>query len=125
MENSSFSITTNPSTKKTNCGTKTAVPTPDFSATGSAVQDPNPTSLQASYADLKAWIKAGTKLDFNYNNDADNPNGIDLGEGVQNYGSGYLTSLGFQASAQDGFTTYDFTFTGTGTLDNYDGSATS
>lgn len=125
MENSTFSITANVSTKKTNCGTKSAVTDPDFSATGSAVQDPNPTILQVSYADLKGWIKNKTKLDFNYNNDADAANGLDLGEGVQNYGSGFVTSLGFQASAQDGFSTYDFTFTGTGVLDNYDGSATS
>lgn len=122
---SNFNITSDANTKRTNCGPKTAIVAPTFEITGTAVQDPNPTSNQLSYADLKAWMKASTKLDFNYKNDADSSAGLDIGEGVQNYGSAFITSLGYQASAEDGFSTYDVTLTGTGTLDNYDGSATS
>jgi hypothetical protein len=122
---SNFNITSDANTKRTNCGIKTAIVDPTFEITGTAVQDPNPGATQLSYADLKAWIKAKTKLDFNYKNDADEAAGLDVGEGVQNYGSAFITSLGYQASAEDGFSTYDITLTGTGTLDNYDGSATS
>lgn len=125
ITDSNFNLTSDATTKKTNCGTKTGVSTPNAEITGTAVQDPNPASNQLSYADLKAWIKAVTKLDYNYKNDADSAAGLDVGEGVQNYGSAFITSLGFQASAEDGFSTYDVTLTGTGTVDNYDGSATS
>lgn len=125
MTDSNFDITADSNTKRTNCGIKTAIVDPTWEISGTAVQDPNPGSTQLAYADLKAWIKAKTKLDFNYKNDADATAGLDAGEGVQNYGSAYLTSLGFQASADDGFSQYTFTLTGTGTLDNYDGSATS
>lgn len=125
ITDSNFDISTDANTKKTNCGTKTAVTDPTWEISGNAVQDPNPSSTQLSYADLKAWIKAKTKLDFNYKNDADATAGLDVGEGIQNYGSAYITSLGYQASAEDGFSTYSLTLTGTGTLDNYDGSATS
>lgn len=126
LENSSFAITSENNQRRTNCGIKTSVASPTFEASGTAVQDPNPSSTQVSYADIKAWMKAITKLDFNYKNDADSAAGLDVGEGIQNYGSGYFTGLTANASAEsDGLLTYDFTFTGTGTLDNYDGSATS
>lgn len=126
LENSSFTISNETSERRTNCGIKTSIADPTFNASGTAVQDPNPTSTQVSYADVKAWQKSKTKLDFNYKNDADVANGLDVGEGIQNYGSGYFTETTANASAEaDGLLTYDFTFTGTGTLDNYDGSATS
>lgn len=126
LENSTFQITNETSERRTNCGIKTSIADPTFNASGTAVQDPLTDSTSVSYADIKAWMKANTKLDFNYKNEADAANGIDVGEGIQNYGSGYFTELTANASAEaDGLLTYDFTFTGTGTLDNYDGSATS
>jgi hypothetical protein len=126
LENSTFSITNEISKRRTNCGIKTGIADAEFTASGSAVQDPNPDSNSVSYADVKAWAKAKTKLDFNYKNDADSGNGLDVGEGIQNYGSGFFSQLDANASAEaDGLLTYDWTFDGTGTLDNYDGSETS
>ena len=120
-ESSTFDITSETSERRTNCGVKTGISEPSFTATVTAVQEANPTSLQVSYAQLKAWVKSKTKLDFNYNNDADIANGLDQGEGIQNYGSGYVTSLSASSSADaDGLLTYDLTLSGTGVLDNYD-----
>lgn len=125
-ESSTFDITSETSERRTNCGVKTGISDPSFTANVTAVQEANPTALQVSYSQLKAWVKGKTKLDFNYNNDADIPNGLDLGEGIQNYGSGYVTSLSASASADaDGLLTYDLTISGTGILDNYDDNANS
>lgn len=126
VEDSQFDITSESNTRRTNCGLKTSITDPEFTASVNAVQDPNPTSTQLAYNDLKAWMKSKTKLDFNYKNDVDAPNGLDEGEGIANWGSCYLTSLGAAASADaDGLLTYSVEITGTGSLDNYDGNATS
>lgn len=91
LENSNFQITNEVTERRTNCGVKTGVASPTFNASGSAVQDPLTDGTSVSYADVKAWQVAKTKLDFNYKNDADSANGLDVGEGIQNYGSGFFT----------------------------------
>lgn len=120
-EDSSFDITNETTERRTNCGTKTGVSDATFSASGNAVQNPNPTSLEVSYNDVKAWQIGKTKLDFNYKNNPDVGAGLDEGEGINNYGSGYFTSTSASASADaDGLLSFSWTFSGTGTLDNYD-----
>jgi hypothetical protein len=125
-EDSQFQISNETTERRTNCGVKTGISDPTFNASGNAVQNPNPTSSEVSYNEVKAWQKSKTKLDFNYNNDADVHNGLDKGEGIQNYGSGYFTESTASASAEaDGLLSFSWTFTGTGTLDNYDDNTNS
>ena len=120
-ENSTFQITSDVNERRTNCGVKTSVATPTFNASGTAVQNVEPTAAEASYNDVKAWIKAGTKLDFQYISEADAGNGFAEGDAVSNTGSGYFTDVSYNASAEaDGQPTFDWTFTGTGTIDEYD-----
>lgn len=125
-EDSQFQITNETNERRTNCGIKTSVADPTFSASGNAVQNPTPTALEVSYDDVKGWQKTQTKLDFQYISSADVPNGLAEGEGVNNFGSGYFTESTFQGSAEaDGVGTFSWSFTGTGVLDEYDAESPS
>jgi len=125
-EDSQFQITNETSERRTNCGIKTGVALPTFNASGNAVQNPTPTALEVSYNDVKGWQKDITKLDFQYISDADAPAGLTEGEGVNNFGSGYFTDSTFTASAEaDGVGAFSWSFTGTGTLDEYDNESPS
>lgn len=120
-EDSQFQITNESNERRTNCGIKTSIAAPTFTASGNAVQNPTPTASEVSYDDVKAWQMSQTKLDFQYINDADPVNGIAAGAGVNNFGSGYFTDSTFTGSAQaDGIGSFSWSFTGTGTLDQYD-----
>lgn len=119
-EDSQFQITNETSERRTNCGIKTGVAVPTFNASGNAVQNATPTALEVSYNDVKAWQKDNVKLDFQYINDAD-PSGLGEGDGVNNFGSGYFTDSTFTGSAEaDGVGAFSWSFTGTGTIDEYD-----
>lgn len=118
---SQFQITNETSERRTNCGIKTSVADPTFNASGNAVQNVEPTTLEASYNDVKGWQKTKTKLDFNYVSLADAANGLDEGDAVLTLGSGYFTESTYNASAEaDGQPTFSWTFSGTGNLDEYD-----
>lgn len=120
-EDSQFQITNEISERRTNCGVITGVSDPTFNASGNAVQNPEPTASEVSYNDVKGWQKAQTKLDFQYISDADTVNGLAAGDGVNNFGSGYFTESTFTGSAEaDGVGSFSWSFTGTGTLDEYD-----
>lgn len=122
-EDSSFTITNDIATKETNCGIKAAPGIPQFSASGNAVQNVEPTALEGNYQAIKALIKAGTKVQFQYISEADVAQGFTEGEAINNYGNGYFANLGAAAAAtSDGFLTFSWEFTGTGTLDEYDES---
>ena len=122
-EDTSFTITNDVATKETNCGIKAAPGTPQFSASGNAVQNVEPTALEANYQDIKALIKAGTKVQFSYISEADAANGFTEGEAIDNFGDGYFSNLGAAAAAtSDGFLTFSWEFTGVGTLDDFDQS---
>lgn len=124
LENTTFGITTDTTVRNTNCGPKTSVGVPNFTLTGSAVHNSVPSTLEISYAQMKTWIKNGTKLDFQHKSDADSINAY--GVGVNNYGSAYITDLSETASADsDGIVSFDFTLTGTGTIDDFDDNSTS
>lgn len=120
-QNSTFQITSEVNERRTNCGVKTSVAAPTFNASGTAVQNVEPTASEASYNDVKGWIKDGTKLDFQYISEADAANGFTEGDAVNNFGSGYFTDVSYNASAEaDGQPTFDWTFTGTGVIDEFD-----
>lgn len=120
-EDSSFTITNETTIRRTNCGPKAGISDPDFNASGNAVQNPEPTSSEVSYNDVKGWQITKTKLDFKYISDADVINGLSEGEGVNNFGSGYFTESTFTGSAEaDGVGSFSWSFTGTGTLDEFD-----
>lgn len=120
-EDSQFQITNEISERRTNCGVITGVSDPTFNASGNAVQNPEPTTLEVSYNDVKGWQITQTKLDFKYISEADTANGLDEGEGVNNFGSGYFTESTFSGSAEaDGVGSFSWSFTGTGTLDEFD-----
>ena len=122
-EDSSFTITNDIATKETNCGIKAAPGIPQFSASGNAVQNVEPTALEGNYQAIKALIKAGTKVQFNYISEADAVQGFAEGEAIDNFGNGYFANLGAAAAAaSDGFLTFSWEFTGVGTLDEYDES---
>ena len=122
-EDSSFTITNDIATKETNCGIKAAPGIPQFSASGNAVQNVEPTALEGNYQAIKALIKAGTKVQFNYISEADAVQGFAEGEAIDNSGNGYFANLGAAAAAaSDGFLTFSWEFTGVGTLDEYDES---
>lgn len=125
VTDSSSDLTSDVTTTRTNCGPKTAVSDPTFTLTVNAVQNADPTSTEVEYQQLKAWVKAKTLLDFNYRNDADLSNSVAEGEGIQHYGSGYITTLSNAASAEDGTLTYSITITGTGNIDDYANSVNS
>lgn len=123
IENTTFEITNETAERRTNCGPITSVADATFSATGSAVHDFDPSATQVSYNDVKTWQKNKTKLDFQYYNSADAGNGISENEAVDIEGSGFFTTSSYNASAEaDGLGGFDFTFTGTGTLDEFDAS---
>lgn len=120
-EDSQFQITNENSERRTNCGTKTSLADATFNASGNAVQNVEPTASEVSYNDVKGWQKTKTKLDFQYVNEADTANGISAGQAVTIIGSGYFTDSTYNASAEaDGIGSFSWTFTGTGTLDEYD-----
>lgn len=122
-EDSSFTISVDIATKETNCGIKAAPGIPNFSASGNAVQNVEPTTLEGNYQDVKALILAGTKVQFQYISEADAAQGFTEGEAINNFGNGYFGNLGAAAAAtSDGFLTFSWEFTGVGTLDEYDES---
>jgi hypothetical protein len=122
-EDSQFQITNETSERRTNCGVKTSIADVTFNASGNAVHDYTPSATMVSYNEVKTYQKNKTKLDFTYENDADVPNGITEGEAVSITGSGYFTDSTFTGSAEaDGIGSFSWTFSGTGTLDEFDES---
>ena len=122
-EDSQFQISNEQSTRRTNCGPITNLADATFNASGNAVQNVEPSVSEVSYNDVKGWQKTKTKLDFNYINEADVTNGITEGEAVEIIGSGYFTESAYNGTAEaDGVGSFSWTFTGTGDLDDYDGS---
>lgn len=116
-EGSQFSIQTNISKKRTNCGIKGAVADPEFSASGNAIQNASPTTAEASYQYIKARLLSKAKQEFKYQN-ADTGSGIAAQAGIYNYGDGYFTEAVAQATAEaDGFLSFSWKFEGVGTLD--------
>jgi hypothetical protein len=121
MENSTFTITADIAERETNCGIITRPGIAKFSASGTAVQNASPTSSEAAYAYVKAALVAREKLEFQYISAADVANGQAEGDGINNFGNGYFNEVVANASAAaDGMLAYDFTFTGTGTLDEFE-----
>ena len=119
IETDTFNIDNEVAERRTKCGIITSVADPTFNVTGTAVQEYPLSGDHVSYAEVKGWQKAKTKLDFEYINIA----GGDLTEGIaiDNSGSGYFNSSSYNSSAEaDGVGTFDFTFTGTGILDEFD-----
>lgn len=122
-ESVSFEITNETSERRTNCGPITGISDPTFSASGSAVHELNPSVSQATYEDIKTRQKNKTKVDFTFENDADAGAGITQGSVVSTTGSGYFTQSTYNGAAEaDGFGAFDWSFTGTGTLDEFDES---
>lgn len=120
-EDTTFNIDNETTERRTNCGIKQGVADATFNATGNAVQEVPPASDHVSYNEVKAWQKAKTLLDFNYINEADSGAGITEGEAVSITGSGRFTSSSYNASAEaDGIGSFSWTFSGTGTLDEYE-----
>lgn len=120
---STFTITSDITKQKTNCGIIGAPGTPDFNASGNAVYNIDPGTGEASYNDVKELIKAGTQVQFRYINAADAPNSITLGQAFNNFGLGYFTELTATASAEDdGFGKFSWTLEGIGELDDFDES---
>lgn len=120
-ENVSFEITNETSERRTNCGPITGISDPTFTASGSAVHELAPSATQVTWNDIKDWQKNKTKLDFTFENDADVAAGITQGEHVSVTGSGFFTQSSYNGSAEaDGFGAFDWSFTGTGVLDEFD-----
>jgi hypothetical protein len=117
----SFSISTEVNTRATNCGPKTSAADPTFSATGNAVFDGSPGGTEVSWSDVKEWMKTGTKLDFQFYNAADVANGIVESALVDVDGSGYFSESEL-SGVPDDLAEFSWTFTGTGTLDEFDES---
>lgn len=123
VEDSTFSISLDVSERETNCGIKSKPGIPKFNAQVNAVQNANPTSVEADYKKIKDVMLAKTKVQFLYQNGADTPNGVSDAEGIYNKGNGYFTNLEAKAGASsDGILSYSVTLTGTGTLDDFDES---
>lgn len=120
-ESSQFSITSESNTKRTNCGPKTSVTDPTAVASGTGVQNITPTSTELSYQDIVEIMAEGAKIDYRYYNEADTANSTAEGDAIEHIGSGYFTSLVYNAAADpnDG-TTFDWEITTTGTLGEYD-----
>lgn len=120
-QDTQFQITNEVTERRTNCGIKTGVAEPTFNASGNILINANPSASEFSYEDVKGWQKAQTKLDFWHRADADPGQGLGVGDGYNNFGSGFFTDSTMNASAEaDGQASFSFTFTGTGTLDEYD-----
>src|SRR5687768_5429696 len=85
-EDSSSTISQEISKRRTNCGVKGSVSDPDFSASGNAVQNAEPSSSEASYAYIKQRIKNKQYQEFKYTNTADPTVGLTENEGIYNYG---------------------------------------
>ncbi|MBL7739053.1 MAG: hypothetical protein JNK14_07530 [Chitinophagaceae bacterium] len=121
VEDSEFTITSELSKRRTNCGLKGVPSDPEFSASINAVQNINPGALEGNYEDIKSFITNKYKADFQYASDEDAANGVGYGDGIFNYGSGYFSELGAAASAEsDGLLTFSVNFEGVGVLDVYD-----
>lgn len=122
-EDSTFTISADIATKETNCGIKAKPGIPTFNASGNAVQNVEPTALEGNYQAIKTLIKNGTAVQFSYVSEADAAAGFVYGEAIQNYGDGYFNEVTASASASsDGFLTFSWSFTGVGTLDEFDES---
>lgn len=122
-EDSTFTYTIDIAEKETNCGIKSAPGVAKFSASGNAVQNVEPTSLEGNYQAIKALAIAGTKVQFNYISDADVAAGFTEGQAIYNRGNGYFGQVvANAAAAASGFMTFSWNFTGTGTPDVYDES---
>jgi hypothetical protein len=119
-DNVSFSLSTEVNTRP-NCGPKTSIADPTFSATGNAVFDSSPGGTEVSWNDIKEWMKAGTKLDFQFYNAADVANGIVESALVDVEGSGYFSESEL-SGVPDDMAEFSWTFTGTGILDEFDES---
>lgn len=120
-QDTQFQISNEVTERRTNCGIKTGVAEPTFNASGNILINANPSTAEFSYEDVKGWQKSRTKLDFWHRADADSEQGLGVGDGYNNFGSGYFTESTMNASAEaDGQATFSFTFTGTGTLDVFD-----
>lgn len=126
-EDSSFTINVEVAKRRTNCGIKTSVSDPDFSASGNAIQNAEPTSTECSYAYIKQRMKNKQYQEFKYINSADptvGVGGLTEGEGVFNFGDGYFTEATLSASAEaDGVLKFSWSFEGTGFLDDYESEA--
>ena len=123
-ENSTFTITSEISKRRTNCGIKGNPADAEFTASIDAVQNANPGATEAAYQEVKDFIKNKYKMDFQYASEADAANGTGYGDGIYNYGSGYFSELGAAASAQaDGLLTYSVKVEGVGTIDQFDTSS--
>jgi hypothetical protein len=120
-EDSEFTISAELSKRKTNCGVKAKPGIPDFSASGNAVQNAEPTSTEASYAYIKERIRNGVIQEFKYQSAADVTEGLTEGEGIYNYGDGYFTNVTASASAEDdGILSFSWSFEGVGTIDSHE-----
>jgi hypothetical protein len=119
-DNVQFKLSSSITTKKTSCGIKTSVSDPTFEISGSGVFQIDPLATQVTWDDIVGWQKDNTKLDFQFVNLADVGAGLTEGEAVSELGSGYFNDSTFTGNAEDGFATFDFNFSGTGTLGSYD-----
>jgi hypothetical protein len=120
-KSSTFSLTSELSKVRTNCGTKAKPSDPDFSASVDAVQNAEPTSTEASYAYIKERMRGKTIQEFKYQSAADVAEGLTEGEGIWNYGDGYFTSLEATASADgDGILSFTCTLEGVGLIDSHE-----
>lgn len=116
-ESSTADTTANVNTKKTKCGTFTAVDSAETKLSGSGVVDGSPAVNQVSYKQLQAWVLSKTKLFFIYENAADSGSGIAKGAAVYLDGQGYFNSA--KVTGQEGdLISFDWEFTTTGTVDN-------
>jgi hypothetical protein len=119
IETDTYNMDNEVAERRTKCGIITSVADPTVNITGTAVQELPLSSDHVSYKEVRAWQIAKTKLDYEYLNIAGQ--GLTEGEAVDNSGSGYFTSSSYNSSAEaDGVGTFDFTFSGTGTPDEFD-----
>lgn len=118
---SSFTITNEVNKRRTNCGITASVSDPDFSASGNAVHNAEPTAEELSYNDVKGFQKNKTKLEFSYISGADTGAGLAEGEGFHNYGRGYFTESTLTASAEGNESgSFSWSFEGIAFLDDFD-----
>lgn len=120
---SQFTITNELTKTRTNCGIKGVPSDPEFTASGNAVENAVPDTLQVSYNDVKEWMKTNTLLEFRYYSLADASAGLTAGQGVNNFGQGYFTETTLTASADTGGEAkFSWSFEGVGNLDEFDAS---
>lgn len=118
---STFTISANVTKRETNCGIKAGVGRPQFSASGTAVQNPEPTSSEASYDYLKTRMKNRQYQEFKYQSDADSASGLTEGEAVYNYCDVFISNLEITANSEDGSVVeYSWEVEGYGTLDDFE-----